>query len=172
MYLRNVYIENNGPIKNLSFEIPQAISGVPKPLILVGGNGSGKTNLLSIIADSLFEASVIYFNDTVKQGGGIERPYFRILGAPTISAGSSGGCVLLKFEDNDTEYFYKEKSGKLPYSEAQKRIPDSFQQAGLWNDNEDVKQFILDEGKVKTIFQSGVYVYFPSSRSETPHWLN
>ena len=52
MYLKNILVENVGPIPRLEIALPFD-EGMPKPLVLVGPNGSGKTTLLSIILDVL-----------------------------------------------------------------------------------------------------------------------
>ena len=55
MYLKNIAIENVGPFEGLNFALPFHEGGNPKPLLLVGTNGSGKTILLAHIADAFHE---------------------------------------------------------------------------------------------------------------------
>lgn len=43
MYLRNIHIRNIGPLEKLDFELEVKSDMNPKPIILVGKNGSGKT---------------------------------------------------------------------------------------------------------------------------------
>ena len=57
MYLKSVYIENNGPLRNLILDLPFREDGIPKPLILVGWNGAGKTNFLSPCSRRLVRSS-------------------------------------------------------------------------------------------------------------------
>jgi ABC-type cobalamin/Fe3+-siderophores transport system ATPase subunit len=52
MYLTSIEIENLGPISNLSFK-PLVDGENPKPLVIVGTNGSGKTTILSTLVSSL-----------------------------------------------------------------------------------------------------------------------
>ena len=49
MYLQKVYLENIGPIEKLELEMPFHENGNPKPVVIVGGNGTGKTIILSYI---------------------------------------------------------------------------------------------------------------------------
>lgn len=43
MYINKIKCENNGPIKNLNIKMPFNDQKLPKPLIIVGKNGSGKS---------------------------------------------------------------------------------------------------------------------------------
>ena len=67
MYLRNLHIRNIGPIEKLDLEFELQENFNPKPIILVGKNGSGKTYTLSYIADSFYELAKKQFNDIVKK---------------------------------------------------------------------------------------------------------
>jgi hypothetical protein len=172
MYLRCLYIENIGPLRKLMLElqIPQQES--PKPVVLVGENGSGKTNLLSIIADALFEAAAAHYSDVVPSTNLGSRPWFRVVGASTIYSGASGSCALLQFEDQGSSYVYKEKGGSLAAEDITGSLPESFKPHASWPKEGPVKEFPLPEDVSKKTFEQGAYLYFPSSRAETPLWLN
>ena len=47
MYLKRLSAVNMGPINDVSITFPFEESGNPKPVIIVGENGTGKTTLLS-----------------------------------------------------------------------------------------------------------------------------
>lgn len=172
MYLRQLYIENNGPLRRLSLELPVTSGGAPIPVIVVGENGSGKTNLLSIIADALFEAAAAHYTNVLPSAGGVARHWFRISGGATTSAGASGQCAILRFEHDGKDYFYAEKAGSLDPAEVRARLPESVKFEPRWQKTEAFKSFPLPGDLVEAIFEGGAYVYFPSSRSEVPHWLN
>lgn len=55
MYIKKFKFENYGPIKNFEFLPIFKENGDPKPLVIIGKNGSGKTLMLSSILDSLIE---------------------------------------------------------------------------------------------------------------------
>lgn len=171
MYLRRLHIENSGPLDKLSLDMPFTTEGVPKPLVLVGTNGSGKTNLLSIIADALFEAAAVHYSDIVPHANSVNRPWFRINGGLTTRHGATGACALLEF-DNDGSLVFIDKSGLLNPAELQARINESFHGHLDWPPEGPVKKFKIPDDVSKSIFQEGVYIYLPSSRSEIPHWLN
>lgn len=153
--------------------MPFKDDGTPKPLIFVGENGSGKTNFLSIVADALFEAASAHFLNAVNNAMVNQRPWFRVVGSSTISAGCAGSCAILQFEDKEAAYFYREKGGILSASEIMQRIPESLKPAVNWqSDSASDKKFLIENEPAKQIFQTGAYLYFPSNRAEKPHWLN
>ena len=55
MYLKEINIENYGSIKKINYKLPFYENGNPKPLVLIGKNGSGKTLLISNIVHALIE---------------------------------------------------------------------------------------------------------------------
>lgn len=171
MYLKQLYVENNGPLRNVRLELPFTSAGIPKPVVLVGGNGSGKTNLMSIIADALISAAASHYTDVLAGMSQFHKPFFRLVGSRTMTVGASGSFTVMRFEHVGTTYFFKEKAGTVPMAEAADRLPESLRHAASWGDDH-VKEFAIADEAAGKIFNEGVYVYFPSSRSETPHWLN
>lgn len=172
MYLQRLYVENNGPLRNLHLELPFSDDGAPKPVVLVGGNGSGKTNLLSILADSLFESAAVHYSDVVPGTGMGDRPWFRVIGPGTISVGATGGCALLQFDQAGTTYVYKEKGGTLIASDVALRVPEPLKAYVSWVPDGSIKEISISDEQSKRLFEEGVYLYLPSSRAEAPHWLN
>lgn len=172
MYLRHVFIENSGPVRELELELAFTSDGLPKPVVLVGGNGSGKTNLLSIVADALFEAASVHYSDVVPNASIAGRPWFRIIGPGTISSGAAGGCAVLQFEHDGATYLYKEKGGMLDPQLVASRLPEKLKPAAVWASDANIKEFAISDEQSKTVFEKGVYVYLPSSRAEAPHWMN
>ncbi|MDE1884200.1 MAG: AAA family ATPase, partial [Rhodospirillales bacterium] len=62
MYLKFLELENFGPIDSLKFSFPFS-EGKPKPVVLVGGNGAGKSVILAQIVNSLLLAKQEVFDD-------------------------------------------------------------------------------------------------------------
>lgn len=69
MYLKKIEIENAGPIDHLSIDFPTTDSGSPKPLVIVGENGTGKTILLSYLVNTLITAKQMAFDDAEVEHG-------------------------------------------------------------------------------------------------------
>ncbi|WP_197460634.1 AAA family ATPase [Acetobacter tropicalis] len=171
MYLKQVVVKNNGPLQQLDLTLAFSDEGLPKPLILVGGNGSGKTNFLSLIGDALFESAAVHYNNVLPAQGN-NRSWFRIVGGRTITIGTSGSFSLLRFDDAGTSRFYTEKSGSVDPSVISSHVPAEFREQITWPKEGSVKTFVINDDRSRLIFEEGVYAYFPSSRSEVPYWLN
>lgn len=171
MCLKRAVVINNGPIKMLELDLQLSTSLSPKPIILVGVNGGGKSNLLSLVADALHEAAAKHFIDILPEEGA-RRQMFRVLGGGTIRHGCEGSLCLLEFEDENTPRIYLEKCGDLklskePYYSEKKQI---FEHVNLKKGN--FKEMRISGDRARDIFENQVFAFFPSNRSETPHWLN
>lgn len=172
MYLKKLYIQHNGPINRLDLNLPFSANENPLPCVFVGTNGSGKTHLLSIVADALFEAAIAHYHDVIANGTGNNRPWFRIVGGATTTIGASGGCVLLEFQEGTETHIYAEKSGKLSPNQVTEHLPESLRPHAIWAEEGMLKHFSIDETQSQRIFSRGAYAYFPANRAEVPHWLN
>lgn len=172
MYLRELFLKNSGPLRELHLEMAFTPDGLPLPHLLVGRNGSGKTNLLSLIADALMEGGATAFNDILTQSG-IGRNWFRIVGGKTTSYNQPGGFSILRFEHDGQPLYYREHAGQMTTEQAKAIVPTSLVDAINWADTEPHgKTFAIDQEVVRTIYRTGAHAFFPSSRSEAPFWLN
>lgn len=174
MYLKNLHIRNIGPLEKLDIEFEFQENLNPKPIILVGKNGSGKTYTLSYIADAFFETAKQAFQDVVAMTGDMSSPYFRIISGLDINtkANSQSAAAYLRFIKNGErkEIHYCEKIGKI--DEAQHLLnlygnKISEIEGGLGND----KKILASEDDVNDLF-SNTITFFPSFRKIIPHWLN
>lgn len=171
MYLRQAIIENSGPIRRLDLNLGFKPDGLPKPLVLVGSNGGGKTNFLSLVTDALFEAAAIYY-DNVLPADVNGRTWFRVVGGHTTSIGAAGGFTLLDFEHDGERIIYKEKAGNVDRLVAAGTVDADLRQHLDWPTDGPFKKFDISDEKSRLIFKEEVHAYFPSSRSEIPYWLN
>lgn len=171
MYLRQAFIENSGPLRQIDLDLAFAANGAPKSLVLVGSNGGGKTNLLSLVTDALFEAAAVHY-DNVLPTQGVGRSWFRVVGGRTTTVGAAGGFSLLKFEHKEKCIIYKEKAGNVDPALASKRVAVELSGHLNWPTDGSFKEFSIDDDASRLIFAEEVHAYFPSSRSEVPFWLN
>jgi hypothetical protein len=172
VYLRELFLKNSGPIRDLNLEMAFTPDGLPIPHLIVGKNGSGKTNLLSLVADALMEGAATAFNDILTQSG-IGRNWFRIVGGKTTSYNQPGGFSILRFEHDGQPLYYREHAGEMTVEQAKAIVPPSLVDAINWADTEPHgKTFAIDQEVVRTIYRTGAHAFFPSSRSEAPFWLN
>ena len=78
MYLRKLSCKNIGPINSINIEFPFENNNKPKPLIIVGENGSGKSLLLSYLVDSMYEIGSKIFKNIVKNDGNNGHFYYKL----------------------------------------------------------------------------------------------
>ncbi len=163
MYLKEIYLENTGPISKCHVELPFNEEN-PLPIVIVGPNGSGKSIFLSYIVDALTEFAKTSFNNLV--------PDFRTVNQHAIRSGEQFSLSLLRFETIDRESFYCEKVGTLDPSNYPPDFKSRFD--SVWNclDREDDKYLSIDKDIVKSEMEENAHAFFPARRYENPDWQN
>ncbi|MCU0516329.1 MAG: AAA family ATPase [Oscillatoria sp. Prado101] len=172
IYLRECLIENVGPIESFDVSLELNPAGEPKPVILVGKNGTGKTIVLAYIIDALAELAKKAFTDVVV-GQQLGSMRFLKFSSGADSRYLSGTCLsLLEFSDSDTRFGYVEKIGKIDPQQYTTKLGDRFT-VPSWPIDEPFYKFATgDKKQIETFFYNGSVCFFPSSRHELPHWLN
>jgi energy-coupling factor transporter ATP-binding protein EcfA2 len=128
MYLESIALQNVGPIKDFDLALP-FVDGLPKPVVLVGPNGSGKTTVLSFIVNAL-----VAFKQQVFEESEVEQnKVYRVRGALFLRGGESYYHAKLQFAqglsleewviDRPRKRFEAEVS-PLPIDEGWKNISD------------------------------------------------
>lgn len=173
MYLRECLIENVGPITALDVSLSLDTAGNPKPLILVGKNGTGKTIVLAYVLDALAELAKKKFSDiAIGQQIG-HSPFFKVTSGGDIRSLSGSSLGLLEFSDADSKFCYVEKVGQIDPQDIEMKLRGRFEPVQSWSENEPLYKVVTgDEKQIETFFQNGAVCFFPSSRHERPHWLN
>src|ERR1700686_66500 len=113
MYFSSGLILNSGAISCLELAASFDDRDLPKPLVLVGTNGSGKTGALSTIADALAEIAAQHFVDALPQREGSGHSYFRILGGRNLRLNQPFELSALKFTHGNLNYIVRAKAGKI-----------------------------------------------------------
>lgn len=171
MYLTEILIENAGPILRLDLTLPLKGDGNPKPVILVGGNGSGKTILEATIADALILMATPHFQDVVPHIG-LGHAYFKISGGINQRVGTSYSLSVLAFKDGDKTGTYVDKTGTLATADIAASLQARFPGVA-WPDADNHKNFVgFSKEEVIRIYSHSALCFFPSTRREFPHWLN
>lgn len=172
MYVKTIFCENMGPIKNAVIKAGFTPEGNPKPIVLVGKNGSGKSIMLSNIVDALHELGSQAFSNVTKMVG-VGHKFFKLTSGKHIRLGATGlvGYVQFSCADNESlEYLYL--FGDTNEDETKK----AFANAGVPASR---LSFQVRNGKVVTrniklindAFHSSVLAFFPSYRYAIPEWL-
>lgn len=89
-----------------------------------------------------------------------------------LTVGTQGSFSILEFDDAGVSRFFKEKAGQIDPEPLKQRLDAVIGAQVVWPNEGAVKIFSLDDDTSRKIFEEGAYAYFPSSRSEIPHWLN
>lgn len=175
MYLKSIAIENIGPITKLAIKLPFYENGNPKPLLLVGENGAGKTIFQSQIIDSLYETASNLFTDVGVQNGEA-RSYYKISGGRNLKSGEEKGFSALSFidsENNKIEYF--DKIGNVTRNDFTNAIADFSLSPDGKNGNQKSVIDIADTTKKEKLEKEWireVHIYQPAYRYEEPFWKN
>ena len=182
MYAKRIKIVNYGPIEKVDIEFPFDEVGDPKPVLLVGENGSGKTILLSHIVNGL----VVYKDDLYRKTPEVKpRTVYKVRSNSYIRHGHQFYYSSIRYERNlqidemmlmhqkkkyntppmdDNEYDIKNIWGKIKDDESDYFGYDIFR--SLMIDGQ------KHNDKVKDIISNNCILYFPSNRFEEPAWLN
>jgi hypothetical protein len=169
MYIKNIEIENVGPIEHLKIDLLPSTEKI-KPIILVGENGTGKSIFLSHIINSLITGKGEVFDDVEIELGKVYKyrsPNY-IKSGKTFSYSSVKfefgveveECQLLKLKTDFEEEF--------GYTPARK----------IWNiiqpnEASAFRATFMDHVEVtNNFFKKQCCLYFPVNRFEEPAWLN
>lgn len=179
MYLFNLICKNIGPIHNLKLNFEFNENGLPKPMILVGGNGSGKSTVLSSIVDSFFEYNNKVYKNVSIQGKDGDRLYYRTIAIREANSLSGYMYSYIKYINSEFKPIanYLMKAGNISVSTICNQIDENI----FFNhiDSNDSGKFInygptLEDVELESLRQElreNVFMYFPPSRYEKPFWL-
>lgn len=172
IYLKDCLIENAGPIEFLDITPSFNDDGTPKPLVIVGKNGTGKSIILSYIVDALFELAKKAYVDIVSgQKMGLS-PFFKFSGQTNQRHNCGFSIGLLDFFENQKKYSYVDKTGSLDQREFVDKVHGRFIDVLSWKTDGIEKKSSGDKNDLENIYNINSICYFPSSRKELPHWLN
>jgi hypothetical protein len=173
IYLRECLIENVGPIAALDLSLGFGSTGSPKPVILVGRNGTGKTIFLAYLLDALAELAKQKFSDIVVGQRVGHMPFLKVSSTGDSRSLSGSSLVLIEFSDSSDRFCYIEKVGPVDPAAYTQKLRGRFQSLGSWpKDAPFHKQVNGHPERIKIFFENGSICFFPSSRHELPHWLN
>lgn len=174
MYAKRVQIINYGPIEQFDIEFPFE-GDLPKPVVLVGENGTGKSILLSHVVNALIGIKDHVYPESPEVETG---QAFKVRSTRYIKSNCEGYFGRVDFDEDLYFCELMVRSRKREYetmpaellardAKAAWKAMDSKESSCLLSSYslEDRDRF---EGK----FDSNCVLYFPPNRFEEPAWLN
>lgn len=170
MYLKRIHSVNVGPIEDAEINF-SFVGDKPKPIVIVGENGTGKSVLLSNIVDSFYEIASQKFSDARKKNGVSEgQQYYKAITPQEIHIGKEFMYSYLKYEHNSNTIHSVFKSGNLSFQDFQKKEPHTPNNMS-WNNEINYKKTSADEKDANDIFSNNILCYFGPERYEKPNWM-
>lgn len=167
--IKTIEIENVGPVERLKIELPFTSDGLPKPLVLVGENGSGKTTTLSFIVDSLLQFAQSRFDDVLVNNG-TGNLFYRVRNHD-IRIGATTSSAYVAYDADGRDLHYLDRSGHANATELRERLhlPPTFPiDESLLNE----KVHLPNSADPALLpLRDGAYIFFPNGRRETPYWF-
>ena len=169
MTLKKVTIENVGPIKHIEIVFPK-LNEKPKPLLIVGENGAGKSILLSHLVNSLVAGKQEVFDDVEVEKGKV----FKYRSPNYVKSGEHYSFSSVEFDAGQkiqewqlllTKDKFEEKLKYTPMRKEWNQIPNK--EASHFSST-----FRNSIENTKEIFGKQCNLYFPVNRFEDPAWLN
>ena len=174
MYTKRIRLLDYGPIEQLDITFPFE-GDTPRPVIIVGENGSGKSILLSHIVNGLVSAKAVAYPEAPEVD--IDKVY-KLRSNSYIKSGSEYYFGRVDFEDGLFLEEIRSRNQRQGY-ETLPTEPSGFDIHDAWNkmnpkenDHFDSSFSPTNKDKVENIFFKRCVLYFPPNRFEEPAWLN
>ena len=165
MYIKQLTYRNVGPLRHIDLDMPFTDDGCPKPLVVVGENGSGKSLLVSNIVDALVEAAATRYANVRPDDASSQ--YFKIISPSEVSIGERYLAAHISF-DGGEEYLFK--SGQADFESCREDLQVVNDRLN-WKEKSNYKGTTFTAEKVERYFSEGAYCYFGPNRYEMPLWM-
>lgn len=169
MLFKRIEIDNVGPISKIDITFPQN-DEIPKPLVIVGENGSGKSILLSHLVNTLIVGKQELFEDVEVEKGKV----FKYRSPSYVKSGEFFSFSSIEFESGEkvqewqllfSKNDFEEKLGYTP-------IRKEWGQISAEGSSKFTSTLSKKSNNTKEVFQNQCCLYFPVNRFEEPAWLN
>jgi len=170
MYFTNITLINVGPIEKIKHDFSFHENGNPKPLILVGANGSGKSVFLSHLLNPLMAAQQIAYDDAEVEKGKV----YKLRSPQYIRNGETFSYAKVDFASNFSCYEWQLPCSREDYMQKfdEPKIDNSFATIPLHEASIIFPNFLNNPVEISNQFKSNCVLYFPANRFEQPAWLN
>ena len=168
MYIRRILDVNLGPVKHAEIHAGFDNNMNPKPIVMVGKNGSGKSTVISNIVDAFYEIAGDQYSNVTHRNNYDGHTFYKTISSYQIYNGKAFLLSCIEF-DNDIKYVYK--AGRLTKPEFE-RLSGIQTIINDWDD-QGGKKHVLDNDKQKTdeAFLKSIICYMGPERYEKPAWV-
>lgn len=168
MYIERALYKNVGPLRDISFQFPFNDDGTPKPVILVGENGCGKSTFLSNIIDAFYEMASTAYNNALFSSENAQQ-YFKTISPIQIQLGQPFMYTYISFKDEPFIHYFC-KSGKLREDNIKKQLGLS-ENYFNWDENANYKKVTITDDLAEKVWTNNVICFFGPDRFERPYWM-
>ncbi len=172
MQVKKLRLKHIGPIENLEINF-LTTDKTNTPVVFVGLNGTGKSIILSYIADAFIEFKRQFYEDIEVES----TKYFKVSSLSYVKNGKPYGFCEITFQGENKEYFYSEV-----LTLDLEKFKEEFEKEKLYIKKFDINdarfkeigmgKFYTKEKVLKKEIDNNVLLYFPWNRTEIPAWIN
>lgn len=171
MYIKRIHLTNYGPIDRLDIASPFD-GDKPKPMLLVGENGSGKSIVLSHIVNALLFSQQVAYPQTPE----VQKDKVYKLRTPSyVTSGRALSFSRVEFENDICVEELQLARTRKTYD----AVPPEIDELGarkLWKrlTPSESSAFLprFDEAQIRDLFSKNCVLYLPANRFEDPAWMN
>ena len=171
MYINKLIYENVGPIERVKIIPSFTADGNPKPILLVGENGSGKSTILSNIVDAFYEIAGQAYDNACYSDGGTGHEYYKAIRSQDILTGKAYMFSYIQFQESSSKYTYFYKGGNISPTDIPTKIDDVLPSTISFSKTEHYKGVSTTKEQAEHIFKNNVLCFFGPDRYEKPAWL-
>lgn len=171
MYVEKLNYINVGPIKKLDINFMQNGEPIPKPVVIVGKNGSGKSILLSHIVDACYEIADMAFTNAMKKSEGIRNQYFKEIAPYQITIGQNAMFAHIKFRQDSSAFEYMYKCGNSSKENYLKMANNHISEDFNWGVQDNYKSVNASKNDALKAFGQEIVCYFGPDRYIQPCWM-
>lgn len=173
MYLKRIHNVNVGPIEDAEINFPFDEKNNPKPVVIVGENGTGKSVILSNIVDSFYEFAGKAFSDALKKmDWGFGSVYYKMVIPQEIHYGKKFMYSWIEYEDRDSD----DKKATYLFRDGEFNLEDFCERENIIDkknlySSKKPKRIFIDKKQAERLFVENAVCYFPPNRYEKPNWM-
>lgn len=168
IYFKSLEINDIGPLSRVDYKFPFR-SQLPRPVVFVGSNGSGKSILLSHLLNPLLTAQQVAFDDAEVEPNRV----YKLRSPSYIKSGSNYSYSKVCFGD---DFECEEWQLQVSRAEHERRFgcpsKPSFQEIPESGTSLYKPSYYSQTETVTDVFRQNCVLFFPPNRFEQPAWLN